>query len=145
MIEGALQGQQYVYTTMRKRVTGVPLSEDEQRVLRDIERNFYESDPAFAQAVTDAVVYRHAKRNAKLGVAGFIVSLALLLATFTQAPLIGFVGFLGMVGCAFVAVQNVRRVGTVAAAGRDNAGRDNSVKHGQSINDLRDRFRRRFG
>lgn len=117
----------------------MPLSEDEQRVLRDIERNFYESDPAFAQAVSNAVVFRHAKRNAKLGVVGFILSLAVLLVTFTQAPILGFVGFLGMVGSAFVVVQNIRRIG--AAGMREVA----TPRSNQSMNDLRDRFKRRFG
>ena len=38
----------------------MPLSEDEQRILHQIEQQFYESDPAFAQQVSQTTLYRHA-------------------------------------------------------------------------------------
>ena len=37
----------------------MPLSEDEQRILQEIERNFYDSDPAFAREVSTTTLYRH--------------------------------------------------------------------------------------
>ena len=45
------------------RLLRVPLSEDEQRILHEIERRFYESDPAFASQVSQTTLYRHAGRN----------------------------------------------------------------------------------
>ena len=35
----------------------VPLSEDEERILKDIEREFYENDPAFAREVSETTLY----------------------------------------------------------------------------------------
>jgi hypothetical protein len=112
----------------------MPLSENEQRILQEIEKNFYESDPAFARAVTDNG-YDHSGRNAKLYAAGFVASLALLLVTFSQIVVVGFVGFLSMVFCAVMFVKNVRRVvrPTLQEPDREAA-----------IEELRSRFRNRF-
>src|SRR5215210_5604705 len=87
----------------------VPLSEDEQRILHEIERSFYENDPEFARGVSTATLNRHAGRNTKWSVAGFVVGLVLLitqLGTFWLAAL----GFLAMLGSAFVFVSNLRRM-----------------------------------
>lgn len=91
----------------------MPLSEDEQRILRDIERNFYENDPEFVGAVSDEALFRHAKRRIRLGVLGFVLSAVFLVVTFRIHPLIGLVGFSGMVACAFVVVQNVKNLGSI--------------------------------
>ena len=40
----------------------MPLSEDEQRILHEIEQQFYETDPALARAVGSTSLYRHAFR-----------------------------------------------------------------------------------
>lgn len=118
-----------------KRGFAMPLSEEEQRILQDIERSFYESDPAFARAVGESAPYLHAGRNARFAAAGFVASLAVLLATFTNAPLMGLVGFVGMVVCAAIFVRNVRRMivnkqSEVSAGGRAGEWRDG----------IRDRF-----
>ncbi len=41
----------------------VPLSEDEQRILSEIEDQLYETDPALAKEVGSTTVYSHASRN----------------------------------------------------------------------------------
>src|ERR1700712_5560226 len=89
----------------------MPLSEDEQRILHQIERQFYESDPAFAQSVSQSSLYRHAFRNIKLGLVGVVAGLAFLLATLRISVLLSFVGFLGMLGAAFVIERNARKLG----------------------------------
>jgi hypothetical protein len=43
----------------------VPLSEDEQRILSEIEEQLYESDPALAREVSQTTIYSHAFRNLK--------------------------------------------------------------------------------
>jgi Flp pilus assembly protein TadB len=112
----------------------VPLSENEQRILQEIEKNFYESDPEFARAVTENG-YNHSGRNAKLYAAGFVACLALLLVTFSQLLIVGFAGFLGMVFCAAMFVKNLRRAirPKLQQAERDAA-----------IEELRNRLRNRF-
>lgn len=89
----------------------MPLSEDEQRILRDIEKSFYETDPEFARSVSSATIYEHARRSARIAAAGFVVSFVALLATFTQVPLLALVFFVGMVASALVFAQSRRRVG----------------------------------
>ena len=41
----------------------MPLSEDEQRILQEIEQQLYASDPELAREVSSTTVYRHAGRN----------------------------------------------------------------------------------
>ena len=89
----------------------MPLSEDEQRILHQIEQQFYESDPAFAQSVSQNSLYRHAFRNIKWAALGLIAGLAFLLATLQVHVLVAFTGFLIMLACAFVIERNARRMG----------------------------------
>ena len=91
--------------------TSVPLSEDEQRILRDIERTFYENDPEFAGKVRSETLYRHAGRNAKWAALGFLTGLVVLVISFASNVFLGFVGFLLMLGSAFVFERNVRKMG----------------------------------
>ena len=120
----------------------MPLSEDEQRILQDIERSFYENDPAFARSVGAAALYRHASRNCKLAVVGILLSLGILLATFTQLPVVAFLGFLGMLGCTAFLVQNARRLAKVGW--RDVAESEKAKQVGSSINGAPGRLRSRF-
>ena len=89
----------------------MPLSEDEQRILQEIERSFYEHDPALASRVKSASLYRHAGRNCKWAAFGFLVGLVVLLFTFAANTWPGVAGFLVMLASAFVFVGNVRKSG----------------------------------
>src|SRR5688572_17922410 len=77
---------------------GVPLSEDEQRILHEIERSFYENDPAFAKGVSQTTLYRHAGRNLKFSALGFVSGLVVLLVSFASSLVLGMIGFLAMLG-----------------------------------------------
>lgn len=90
----------------------MPLNEEEQRILREIEQQFYESDPAFAREVGSTTVYRHAGRNLKWAALGFVVGVVVLVATLPISALLAFIGgFLVMLASAFWFVQNLRRLG----------------------------------
>ena len=89
----------------------MPLSEDEERILKDIEREFYENDPAFARGVGETTLYRHAWRNIKLALVGFVVGLAVLVLALPVSYLFAFGGFLIMLGCALVIERNARKMG----------------------------------
>lgn len=89
----------------------MPLSEDEQRILQEIEAQFYANDPQLAQQVSETTLYRHATRNIKWAALGFVVGFIVLLTSFASSLFFGFVGFLAMLGCAFVIVSNVRKMG----------------------------------
>jgi hypothetical protein len=95
----------------------MPLSEEEQRILREIEANLSATDPALVQQVSETTLYRHAARAIKWASVGFIAGLALLLFTFTKLLVLGVVGFLVMLGCLLVIERNVRKLGK---AGLDN-------------------------
>ena len=89
----------------------MPLNEDEQRILSEIEQQFYESDPAFARGVGQTTLYRHAGRNLKWAGFGFLVGFALLVWAFASSLVLGFAGFLVMLSCAFVFERNLRKMG----------------------------------
>ena len=55
----------------------MPLSEDEQRILREIEENLSATDPKLVQQVSDTTLYRHSARVIKWSVVGFLGGLAL--------------------------------------------------------------------
>ena len=89
----------------------MPLSEDEQRILDQIEAQFYANDPHLAQQVSETTLYRHASRNIKWAAVGFLVGFVVLLTSYTSNLFMGFIGFLAMLGCAFVVVSNLRKMG----------------------------------
>ena len=84
----------------------MPLSEDEQRILKDIEANLSVTDPKLVQQVSDTTLYRHATRMIRWAVAGFVVGLVVLLVTFTSVLALGVVGFLIMLFCLLVIERN---------------------------------------
>ena len=92
-------------------VEPMPLSEDEQRILQEIEAQFYANDPQLAQQVSETTLYRHATRNIKWAALGFVVGFLVLLTSFASNLFLGFIGFLAMLGCAFVVVGNLRKMG----------------------------------
>lgn len=89
----------------------MPLNEDEQRILQEIEDQFYATDPGLAQQVSETTIYRHAARSIKWAALGLVVGFALLVATFQGSLLLGFLGFVGMVASAFVIERNLRKMG----------------------------------
>lgn len=123
----------------------MPLSEDEERILKDIEREFYENDPAFAREVGETTLYRHAWRNIKLSLVGFVAGLALLVFALATSYLIAFGGFLVMLACALVIERNARKMGR---AGLDSV--TSSLKASNGLRDylgsssekMRERFKR---
>jgi hypothetical protein len=120
----------------------VPLSEDEQRILHEIERSFYEHDPAFARNVSAATLTRHAGRNCKWAALVFLVGLVTLLISFANMFWLGAVGFLVMLGSAFVFVTNFRKL---SREGFQQVARSVRMRNlGESFNDQRRRFRERF-
>lgn len=108
----------------------MPLSEDEERILKDIEREFYENDPAFAKGVGETTLYKHAWRNIKLSLVGFVLGLGVLVFALSVSYLFAFGGFLIMLACALVIERNARKMG--------RAGLDSVTKRMKSGNGLRE-------
>lgn len=112
----------------------MPLSEDEQRILQEIEAHLYESDPDLVQQVEETTVYRHGARMIKWGVLAFLGGLAVLVLSFASNLFVGFVGFLIMLWAAFLIERNVRRVGRAGLQ---------SLASSMKVTNLRDAFERR--
>ncbi len=89
----------------------MPLSEDEQRILTEIEQQLYHEDPGLAHEVSSTTVFTHGFKHIRLAALGFVAGLALLLATLSTDYRIAFVGFLVMLAAAWYGEKNLRRVG----------------------------------
>lgn len=88
----------------------MPLSEDEQRILQEIEQQLYDSDPELAREVSSTTIYRHAGRNLKWAGLGFVLGLVFMVLT-VQTLVLAFAGFLAMLGCAILFERNLRKMG----------------------------------
>jgi hypothetical protein len=89
----------------------VPLSEDEERILNQIEQGFYQRDPQSAKRIGDTTLPRYLARNCRWSLLGFLCGLVILLVSFASSWILGVVGFVVMTAAAIVFVQNLRRMG----------------------------------
>jgi type IV secretory pathway TrbD component len=109
-------------------MTPVPLSEDEQRILSEIEQRLYESDPHLAREVGSATVYSKASRSLRFGAVAFLAGLALLVLTLTTSHWLAFVGFLIMLKAAITMVNSARSIGRFGMAQLTNTLRTGSSR-----------------
>ena len=89
----------------------MPLSEDEQRILTQIEQQLYEDDPVLAHEVSSTTVFTHGFKHIRWSSLGFVVGLIVLLLTLSISFWVSFVGFLIMLASAWYGEKNLRRVG----------------------------------
>ena len=120
----------------------MPLNEDEQRILAEIERQFHAQDPDSARRISSTTLQRYLARNSRWAALGFIVGLVVLMAAFASSWIIGIFGFLIMVASAVVLIQNLRKMSRL---GLEQMSRSiNSRNLSQSMDDFGRRLRRRF-
>ena len=91
----------------------MPLSEDEQRILREIEQRLYESDPRLAREVRSTTVYTPAFRGLRWAALGFVVGVVFMIATLSVSFVLAFMGFLVMLVSALAFERSLRRLGRV--------------------------------
>ncbi len=89
----------------------MPLSDHEQRILEEIERQFQRTDPALATQVENTTVYRDAARHLRYAVAGFVIGLIVMVSTFSWSLPLGLVGFAIMLVSALWFDRHLRRMG----------------------------------
>ena len=89
----------------------MPLSDDEQRILHQIEKEFYDSDPEFAREVSETTLYRHALRNIKWAVIVGVIGLVGVIAALQIHFGLAFAAFLVIFVCAVVIERNLRKMG----------------------------------
>lgn len=90
----------------------VPLSENEQRILSEIEAQFYRSDPGLAKEVGTTTVFSHPVRNMKWAALGFVAGLAGMVFLLRFTFWLSFVGFLVMLASAAWFERNARTAGS---------------------------------
>lgn len=132
----------------------MPLSEHEQRLLDQIERELYAEDPKFASTVRGARLRRPARRRRIQGIALFAVGVALLVLgvmvpfRVAQIPLVSVLGFLVMFLGVMLAVTSLRHHGegdgkeggseSSAGGGKQSSRRSSFTQR------MEERFRQRF-
>lgn len=122
----------------------MPLSDEEKRILAEIEERFYADDPAFAREVSTTTLYSVAFRNLKWSTFGFLVGVVVLVATLSTSVFLAFGGFLIMLGSAFLFERNARKLGK---AGWDHVSKSMRAAGlrdamGGAGKKMRDRFKR---
>ena len=101
----------------------MPLSDNEQRLLEQMERALYAEDPKFASAMRGANRRPGAARRLAVGGTSVVLGLGLLIYGVTQGGttgiLVGILGFVCMLGGVAYAVSSQRKgpIGVVSAAG----------------------------
>ncbi len=87
----------------------MPLSEEELRLLEQMERALVEEDPKFASTLRGTTMRRNARRRALAAGLAFAAGVTVLMAgAVTQYAYVGIIGFVLMLVSAYVALSAVR-------------------------------------
>lgn len=128
----------------------MPLSEEEQRLLEQMEHALSTEDPKFASALRGSALRARSRRRAGLAAAGFVAGVAVLMAgAVVQRTPVAVVGFLVMLASAYTFVGQWRRSSssseTVPSAPSPRpATRGRATAGGDSFMDrMEERWRRR--
>jgi hypothetical protein len=124
----------------------VPLSEDEQRILHQIEQQFYETDPALARAVGSTSLYRHAFRQIKYATLTFLLGVGILVYSLVATGFVpaAFVGFLVMFASVLWFEHNARKLGRAGLQQVTSSMRAAGLRDafGSTRSRMRERFKR---
>jgi hypothetical protein len=121
----------------------VPLNEEEERILAEIERQLHATDPESAKRISSTTLQRYLARNCKWALLGFFIGLVILLAAFASSWVLGVFGFLVMIASAVVLIQNLHKMSRL---GLEQVSRSmGSANLNQAVEDFSRRLRRRFG
>lgn len=115
----------------------MPLSDDEQRILRQIEEQL-QTDQKFAQLASPAGLYRQSARSVRWAILGAVAGLVLTIVALQVHFLLAFVGFLFMLGCVLVIERQLRAIGKVGVQDIAASLRNSKIASGR----IRDRFPR---
>lgn len=98
----------------------MPLSEEELRLLEQMERALVEEDPKFASTLRGTTMRRTARRRALLAGVVFVVGVVVLMTgAITNQVVVGIVGFVVMLGSATLALTALRGQQHVRTTGGD--------------------------
>ncbi|MEJ7583195.1 MAG: DUF3040 domain-containing protein [Acidimicrobiales bacterium] len=124
----------------------MPLSEDEQRILQQIEQQFYESDPGFAGELGKHSLYAHHLRRMKWATLAFVTGVVVLVVALASETtfLVAFAGFVIMLASALWFEHNLRKLGRAGMQQLTESMRASGIRDslGSAGQRMRDRFRR---
>jgi hypothetical protein len=125
----------------------VPLSEEEQRILQEMEQKLREHDRDFVERVSHRSDRLQAGRGLKWSVFAFLGGTALLLATFRFSLALGVCGVLVMVVAALSFAQQVAPPNRDSLESEDRPGARGKPKGAiaEEWSQIRRRMRSRFG
>ena len=87
----------------------MPLSEEELRLLEQMERALVADDPKLASTMRGASIRRHARRRAYVAGGAFLVGVIVLMTGAVMSmTIVGIIGFVVMLGSAYVALSSWR-------------------------------------
>ncbi len=121
----------------------MPLNENEERILREIEQRFLAHDPESAHRLGSTTLPKYLARNCRYAALGFLAGLVVLLVGFASSWIVGVFGFAIMLVSAIVLTHNLRRMGEHGFRQLSQALRGRNFN--EAIDDAARRFRRRFG
>jgi hypothetical protein len=101
------------------------LDDHEQKILAEIERQFYEEDPELAHAVRQ--IAKPSRVGVRLAMVGVVAGLAVVIAFFASNTLVAFLGFALLVGSAAALASGLRSRGWRS---RDRAARGDEPESG---------------
>jgi hypothetical protein len=125
---------------------GMPLSEHEQRLLDEMERNLYQNDADFVANISQAPRRKPAYRAIVLGVLLAVIGVAALITgVFLQQPVVGILGFLVMFAGVLLAITPGRRRSAEAMfEGQTDAQGSGHGRQKGSSSDFMDRLSERW-
>lgn len=122
----------------------MPLSEDEERILEEIESHFYESDPDLAHEVSKTTVYTHPLRHLKWTILGLLIGLVVMVTTFANFLPAAFGGFLIALTSLVLFTRSLRDLGRVGRGQLIQAMRQKGLRGvlGDTVSRMKDRYDR---
>lgn len=122
------------------------LSDEEQRLLEQMEAALAAEDPKLVNALRGTGVRRVHRRRAAIAGVGFFAGLALLIAGISTNPFVSVLGFVFMVAASVIAIYSWQHVGgsPEVGRGRDRAPSAQGSRSNDSFMDkMEERWRKR--
>jgi hypothetical protein len=128
----------------------MPLSEEEQRILHEMEEKLFERDKNFADRVSDKTPRRqparpsrpYSGRSGRAWILAFVAGFVLLLMSFRSSLVLASLGFLVMLVAAVFFLQHAVGNDSRPTVGAKGATR---IPMGDELGEMRRRLRARFG
>jgi uncharacterized membrane protein YphA (DoxX/SURF4 family) len=87
----------------------MPLDDREQRILEEIERQFYEEDPKLAETVRSTTIASVSARQLKWAILTLVAGVGVMLGFFTRSTVVALAGFVVMVAAVAWIIAIVQR------------------------------------